>query len=533
MPLKTFVHFLIYFFCLINFLSAQSPTLEWQKCLGGSDEEDGYYAIPTSDGGCIACGISTSNDGDVSGNHLYYDSVSGNWFTNLDTWVVKTDALGNIEWQRSLGGSFGEWTGEIIQTSDGGYAIIGTTGSADGDVTFNHGGGDVWLVKLDSNGNVSWQKTYGGPGDEGGSSIVQTVDSGFVFVGFAIEDGGDVAGHHGSLGADFWIVKTDSNGAIEWQKCLGGSGDEGAVSIIMTFTGDFLITGMTSSSDGDVTFNHGGGEYWVVKIDGSGNILWQKTYGGTSIDSPKQIVQSTDSNFFYVIGDTQSNNGDVSNLHGAHPDFWCIKIDTAGSLIWQKTLGSSGTDYGFSVDKTSDGGCVVMGGISAADGDVTVNYGNGSLDYWVAKLSSQGQLQWQKSLGGSSNDLGRCVKQTPDGGFILNGYSVSNNIDVTNNHSIYGDYWLVKLSGLNGIEQNHYLYNTIITPNPSNGIFNFANFSSAPKNILINDVSGRLVFKTTNQSTSFAIDISSQPPGIYFVKVIQNNNVTVQKIIIQ
>ncbi|MCL5037335.1 MAG: hypothetical protein M1269_09505 [Chloroflexi bacterium] len=362
----------------INFSSTGSdiPSLQtWAKCLGGSGAEYAYSVQQTSDGGYIIAGKAFSNDGDVSGNH-----------GNGDYWVVKLDNTGNIEWQKCLGGSGYEEAWSIQQTADGGYVVAGGTWSDDGDVSGLHGHWDYWIVKLGNAGNIEWQKCLGGSSDELAYSIQQTSDGGHIVAGGTYSNDGDVSGNHGTW--DYWIVKLGNAGNIEWQKCLGGSGYEEARSIQQTADGGYIITGFTDSNDGDVSGNHGTWDYWVVKLDDEGSIVWQKCLGGSNDDNAYSIQQTSDRGYV-ITGETRSNDGDVSGHHG-DTDYWVVKLDNTGNIVWQKCLGGTDDDRSYSILQATEGGYVVAGRTYSNDGDVSGNHG--SDDYWVVKLDDEGGL---------------------------------------------------------------------------------------------------------------------------------------------
>jgi len=301
--------------------SDQAPNIEWQKALGGSNDDEAYSVQQTSDGGYIVAGSTRSNDGDVSGNH---EEV---WWLVWDFWVVKLDRYGDIEWQKCLGGSDSDWAESIQQTSDGGYIVAGYTGSNDGDVSGNHGEKDFWVVKLDRYGNIKWQKALGGSDSDWAYNIQQTSDGEYIVAGYTGSNDGDVSGNHGEK--DFWVVKLDRYGNIEWQKCLGGSGGGGsggdyAYSVQQTSDGGYIVAGETWSNNGDVSGYHGGGDVWVVKLDRYGDIKWQKCLGGSSWDWAYSIQQTNDGGYI-VAGLTRSNDGDVSGNHG-EKDFWVVKL---------------------------------------------------------------------------------------------------------------------------------------------------------------------------------------------------------------
>ncbi len=201
---------------------------------------------------------------------------------------------------------------------------LGGTFSNDGDVSGNHGIVDSWIVKLNSSGDIIWQKCFGGTDDDVAFSIQQTSDGGFIVAGYTSSNDGDVSGNHG--GGDYWVVKLDSSGTIQWQKCLGGTDNDEAKSIQQTSDGGYIVAGETWSNDGDVSGNHGNSDYWVVKLNSSGDIEWQKCLGGTVKDIAKTIQQTSDGGFI-VAGYTNSNDGDVSGIHGDYYDFWVVKLN--------------------------------------------------------------------------------------------------------------------------------------------------------------------------------------------------------------
>lgn len=294
-----------------------------QKCLGGSGEDCGMCIIEDSFCEYDIAGYTDSQDGDVSGNH-----------GGSDFWVVKLNEHNHgIKWQKCLGGSNNEYAQCIIENTDGwDYAVAGYTYSHDGDVSGHHGGSDCWVVRLNYDGGLVWQKCLGGTGDDEAYSIIQTADNGFMVAGYTESTDGDVSGHHG--GKDFWVVKLDSAGEMEWQKCLGGSGDDVAQGITTSPDGGYVVAGRTESCDGDVSGNHGRFDYWVVKLDSAGEMEWQKCLGGSEDDYAQGIIRGMNSAWQYdggyiVAGWTASFDGDVSGNHG-EKDFWVVRLSPDG-----------------------------------------------------------------------------------------------------------------------------------------------------------------------------------------------------------
>jgi hypothetical protein len=487
-------------------MSGQGPEIEWQKSLGGTAYEEARSIDQTSDGGYVVAGYSYSNDGDVSGNH-----------GEEDYWIARLDSDGELIWQKSLGGSNIEFGYSIHQTADGGFIIAGNSDSNDGDVTGNHGDSDYWIVKLDSDGELIWQKSLGGTDLDGAASIQQTSDGGYIIAGLSYSNDGDVNGNHGN--SDYWIVKLDSDGELNWQKSLGGTAGEEARSIWQTFDGGFIIAGDSNSNDGDVTGNHGEQDYWIVRLDSDGELIWQKSLGGTSAELATSVQQTADGGFI-TAGISFSNDGDVTENHGVF-DYWIVRLDADGELIWQKSLGGTGPDIAFSLQQISDGGFIISGGSGSYDGDVTGNHGE--QDYWIVKLDSDGESIWQKTLGGTSNEVATSIQQTSDGGFIIAGGSYSNDGDVMGNHGD-SDYWILKLSSVVGLDEMEFKEFSIY-PNPVSQSFTLSTeLEAIGHSFVIVDQLGKVLLEGEITSTSLDFDASSFPSGTYYLLLQDGRN---------
>jgi hypothetical protein len=443
---------------------------------------------------------------------------------------VKLNKHGRIQWQKCLGGSDNDYAYSIQQTTDSGYIVAGYSYSNDGDVTGHHGtyySPDYWIVKLNKHGNIQWQKSLGGSYIDQAYSIQQTRDSGYIVAGYSYSNDGDVSGNHGY--ADDWIVKLNKNGNIQWQKCLGGSRGDVASSIQQTTDSGYIIAGYSSSHDGDVTGKHGAVDYWILKLNKNGNIQWQKCLGGSAGDHAYSIQQTTDSGYI-VAGWSESRNVDVKNNHGG-TDYWIVKLNKNGNIQWQKCLGGGFADAAASIQQTTDGGYIVAGYSKSKDGDVSGKHG--SYDYWIVKLDKQGNIQWQKCLGGHSADYAYSIQRTTDSGYIVAGYSESNNGDVRNNHG-GTDYWIVKLSADNSSavpvnllantnERVNNNANITVLPNPVKDILHIQGLSSSPKTISVIDANGKLLqnFITTNSNYSFSV--AQLNAGIYFIRITEGD----------
>ncbi len=399
--------------------------------------------------------ISPTNDGGIILGGSSNSSASGDKTENsiglFDYWIVKLDATGNILWQNTIGGTDYEYLIDISQTLDGGYILGGTSASdISGDKTENSkGDDDYWVVKLDASGNIQWDKTIGGNGKDYLNSISQLSDGGYIVGGTSVSDISGDKTENSMGGNDFWVMKLDSSGSIEWQNTIGGDDDDMETLIQQTFDGGYVMGGWSrSNNSGDKTENSQGVyDYWVIKVDSSGNIQWQNTIGGNTYDLLTSITQVSDGG--YMIGGHSSSvlSGDKTENSQGFYDYWVIKLDSVGDIQWQNSIGGSDLDQLASISTTSDGGFIIGGySDSNVSGDKTEN-SMGSYDYWIIKLDSLGVIQWQNTIGGNNEDYLRSLITTPDG-IILGGNS--NSVisgDKAENTSGGHDYWVVKLTG--------------------------------------------------------------------------------------
>lgn len=290
-------------------------TVEWSRAIGGSAHDGGGHMVRMADGGILVnFSFTGSNDGDVTNHHGEGDCL-----------LVKLNSSGVVQWTRAIGGSLAESGSDAVELSNGDIMLLGTTASSDGDITTNHGESDVLLARLNSSGDLLWTRTYGGALYDAGLNIVAATDGGFVLGCTSASNDGDVLGNHGAN--DAWLVKVDANGALLWQRSIGGSSGEIA-SMVQDTGGGSLFWGSTTSNDGDVEGSHGGVEFWLAKLSTEGDLRWQRCLGGSDDDTFKCLIQPTDTTYV-AFGFTESNDGDVSGNHGAR-DMWVVKLKAIG-----------------------------------------------------------------------------------------------------------------------------------------------------------------------------------------------------------
>jgi len=377
-----------------NCFASQPLDTLWTKTFGGTNIDIGHCVEQTFDGGYIITGYTRS-----------YGTMSGR-----NVLLIKTDENGVAEWINGYGGNDDDEGYSVKQTPDGGYIIAGHTKS------FGAGLKDVYLIKTDSLGTQQWTKTFGGAQDDEGYSVQQTNDGGFII--------GGVTSSSGAGSRDVWLIKTDASGNLSWQKTHGGMSSDGAWYVQKTSDGGYILAGWT--------FSYGPGyigNAWLVKTDSSGNQQWHQYFGGDDADRAYSVQQTSDGGFI-LTGYTDSFGAGLY-------DMLLIKTDSLGNSEWLKTFGGSGRDYGNSVQQTTDGGFIITG--------YTLSYGAGGDDVWLVKTDINGNEEWNKTFGGTSSDVGFCIKQTSDGGYIITGHTLSFGAGVH-------DVWLIKLDSIIPVE---------------------------------------------------------------------------------
>ena len=497
----------------------------------------------------------------------------------------------NIEWQGCFGGSKWEYPSDLIAVADG-YLIVGGTGSSDGDITHNNGGGDGWLFKISNSGELLWDKTYGGLGDEtlnrilpagqgyyyligvaaprngdlwilkidstgnvlwegifGGSSVEQmptgvvSSDGGLVALILSASNDGDITKHYGLW--DAWMIKVNSEGEKQWDFTLGSPGQEFGQAIIQTSDGGFLV-GIASApfKGGNLTctpHNIDKSDAVVVKLDSNLNIEWDRCYGGSMNDNVTGLLELSDG---YLVGaNAHSNDGDVSGNHG-NADHWIVKINFDGNILWQKCLGGTGSE-GYTQIYNADDNFIVTGTTSSYNGDVT---GNNSIsedyrDIWIVNIDSDGDLLWQQCFGGIANEqMEFGFHYISENNFVIAGQTDNGpSFDVgCTPHGGNGDrdFWVFEVNDTTVSVQEHIAAQATLTayPNPAKDYVCFEILASK------HDVAGLQIFSGTGKQIVSPLlylsarkiiwDTRQVPPGIYFYSFVGNGVSNTGKVVI-
>lgn len=447
----------IFFICLVLFITGsifcQVPSVQWDNTIGGISADYFFSCEPTEDGGYILAGSSFSS---ISGDKT--ESNKG----GSDLWILKIDSAGNILWQNTIGGTdyedFGCYCGYdgivIHELSSGGY-ILGTSSRSNisGDKTTNSYDGslDFWIMQLDETGHILWQKIIGGAGNDLLFSIEKTPDGGYILGGSSNSPLSYDKSEFSWGGYDYWIVKIDSVGNILWDNTIGGDEDDYISCLTYTSDGGYILSGLSNSHiSGDKAEDTYSSDFWILKLDGSGNILWQNTIAGNSLEYFYSCILEIPGGYL-MAGSTFSDAGldKTDSLIGVF-DIWVINFDSFGNIVSENTIGGGNYEYMTSFIPSDDGnfliGAYSNSGISGNKSEPS----HGGLDYWIIKINSLGNIIWQKTIGGYSDDILRSIKQCNDHGYILGGYSNSpasfeKTEDNTSSYIYDCDYWILKL----------------------------------------------------------------------------------------
>lgn len=397
--------------------------IQWVKTFGGSDEELVRGLFATSDGGVVVVGNTKSSGGDITDKR----------YLEEDIWLSKYDVNGNLVWSKTYGGNLDDLGYSIIENSDSSLTVAGYSKSSDGDVPSNLGMHDFFIFKTDANGNLIWKKSYGYMSHDHAHKIISTSDGGYFITGFADYAGLGRSGNVTMHGVgEYYGIKLNASGEKEWDVYFGGTQNDRVYDVLESNDRGLIMVGYSESSDFDVTDNHGSYDYWVLKINSTGNLVWKKSFGGSGLDQAYGIAKSVN-NTYLIAGTSNSTDGDITSNKGNN-DVWVVNIDDNGNKIWDRSFGGTGFDFANSISALSNGNFVISGHTRSSDLDINDNKGEN--DFWALIISPSGRLLWQKTFGGSSYDFAYDAKETKDKGIVIIGETESNDLDIDENKGI-------------------------------------------------------------------------------------------------
>ena len=511
------------FSCCLTHLCAQD--IIWEKSYGGKHADYLLDAQPTADYGFILAGSSLSGK---TGNKTQDNSG------DLDYWIWKMDESGELDWQKSIGGSGADMLYSIRNTTDGGFILAGTSESPAGTQKKDscRGGEDIWIIKLNAKGNEEWQKTIGGGGQDIVKSIAPTNDGGYIIGGTSssplshilMKNGTDPYGKsedsHGGL--DYWIIKLDEKGKVKWQRILGGKYADVLESIEQTSDGGYIVGGYSNSpaSQDKEHDGYGAGDYWILKLDKDGVTEWQKVLGGQEDDHLYVISQLKGGG--YIVGGNStsgtSGNKDRSNKKGT--DIWILKLDEKGNNLWQETYDTGKVDVLTSLVENNDG-TFLLGGYAQTEVMGTIKKDKKDInDYVAIKISSEGEELWKKTVGSSGEDLLKKLIETRDGGYLLAGTSKGEISRDKNSGKGSNDFWVVKLKDKQKKENPKRKTLLEAIPNPAKDFTNIiVGFEFTSGTATLFDLSGHQLQSFPVTTRTIPIEMGSYPEGVYVVEV--------------
>ena len=397
-----------------------SATLIDVKFFGGSDEEVAREIIELQDGGFGIVGSTKSTDGDFS------NRMGNDW----DLFLIKIDEQGEVTWKKTYGGSADDFGFSLVESPEGGFVLMGYSNSQDGDVPTTKGYHDNWIIRVDAAGAVVWKKSFGYSGHDHAYNVIPTLDGGYFFNGFLDVTASNGEGNSGKPSkakrhgvGEFWCHKIDANGNIQWQRYFGGTNNDRSYDAIQTREGNFLIVGTTESNDVDVKNPKGSYDVWVVMVSPFGDMIWENSYGGSLVDEASRVIEDSYGNY-RIIGNTHSEDMDVIDSRGSS-DVWQIIIDKSGRLIDSFNFGGSEFDRGTSITKGPLGSTFITGYSRSLDGDMYINKGEN--DIFLMYVPDDGSELKTMILGEEGQDFAYDVLVRRDGGVMLVGQTFSKN----------------------------------------------------------------------------------------------------------
>jgi len=533
----------LYLLLFVFPLFTYSQEILWEKSYGGTHADYLFDAQPTADYGFILAGSSLSNK---TGNKT--DDNQG----DLDYWVWKMTEKGDLDWQKSFGGSGFDLLQSIKNTRDGGFILAGTSSSSTGFQKKEDCKGitDFWVVKLDASGGEQWQRTIGGSGQDELLCAFQTKDGGYILGGSSSSNPSVISIKPDSKlisttkadlfskseksrgNMDYWIVKLDKQGDIEWQKTYGGQYADVLRSMEQTTDNGYILAGYSNSPiSGDKTVNNKGiGDFWIIKINDTGEIQWQNTYGAEGDDQPYVIHQTIDEG--YIVGGNSNSKNALTTMGGIvsnGTDYWVLKLDPDGEVLWSKTYDFGKVDIMTSLVENKDQTYLIGGyaqsenkrpreGIVGKAMNMVNKEKDGINDYIALKIDEKGEELWNRTVGSAGEDILRKLVGTRDGGYLMAGTSNSS-ASKDKNGSIGGnDFWVVKLKDKEKIEKVKSSIEAI--PNPASSYTNvIIGYDFKEGTATLMDMTGRILQEFAITSRTVPVNLSRYSEGIYIIKI--------------
>jgi Secretion system C-terminal sorting domain len=491
----------------------QQPTVEWAKTFGGiySDIARGVVVTPEND--YIVVGTALSEN---------FDSTDGKGFA--DAWVMKLDKNGKQIWKKSFGGADDDVATTINQTADGGYLIGGETASNNGDVKENKGKFDAWLFKIDKNGTLLWEKTFGGSDDDYKGDAFETKNGNIILGIVSKSNDGDFVGINGK--EDCWFLKLDKQGNVLWKKEFGGSDVDNTRSIKPIDDKTFVAVGHTESSDGN--FSNIQGDF-ILKMDMDGNFIWVKSFttltGFETTLMGFEAVTILSDNTIAAVGYVYRTSKKV--------DVILIQCDTSGKELMKKAFGGNGFDSGQDVRALPDGGMIILGTNNSTDSIYKKNYD--SSDMWLFRLDKSGNTKWDIFLGGSKAEFSGDFVIANDNSILVVGETESSD-SIFNKNNGREDWAIIKVKYdiRNSIQNSGYTHNIKVFPNPTNNILSIQYDSDTDAHISLFDLNGRLMEVNSIKASisGVELDCSHLSAGAYILNINTKNKSVNRKIII-
>ncbi|WP_264550623.1 T9SS type A sorting domain-containing protein [Flavobacterium sp. N2038] len=525
-------------------LFTYSQDIIWEKSYGGQHADYLFDAQPTADYGFILAGSSLSNK---TGNKT--DDNHG----DLDYWIWKMNEKGDLDWQKSIGGAGFDLLQSIKTTSDGGFILAGTSNSNNSFEKKESCKGltDFWVIKLNASGGEQWQRTIGGNGSDELLCAFETRDGGYILGGSSSSSPLSITDtksnekisattksdmysktekSRGNM--DYWLVKLDKQGVIEWQKTYGGKYADLLRSVEQTTDNGFILAGYSNSpiSGEKEDNNKGVGDIWVLKLNDVGEIQWQNSYGADGDDQPYVIHQTSDGG--YIIGANSNSKNALTTMGGIvgnGTDFWVLKLDEKGATVWSKTFDYGKVDILTSLVENKDHTYLIGGyaqtesklprnGIVGKATNLIAKEKDGINDYIALKIDEKGEELWNKTVGSGGEDILRKLIETRDGGYLMAGTSNSGSSKDKNSNIGSNDFWVVKLKDKTKVEKVKASIEAI--PNPASTYTNVIigyDFNEGTASVI--DIAGRVLQHFEISSRTVPVDLSHYTEGIYIIKI--------------